>query len=61
MELVQDKKLEKFFKSKDNFGFLIDTENFDGKDEGDPLYVLNEDKIMRLNLMGNQLQSIKII
>lgn len=36
--------MKKLFKSDHNFGFLIDTENYSGENEGDPLYLLNEDK-----------------
>lgn len=52
IELTQDKKFEKLFKSKNNFGFLIDTENFMGEDEGDPLYLVNEEEDSNIEADG---------
>ncbi|WP_142382119.1 hypothetical protein [Staphylococcus massiliensis] len=42
LEMMRDRKLEDLFKSEDNPGFLIDTENFTGENENDPLYAMNE-------------------
>ncbi|WP_251942392.1 hypothetical protein [Staphylococcus sp. Marseille-Q5304] len=52
IELAQDKKFDHLLKSKNNPGFLIDTENFEGENTDIPLYELNEDKNKNIEPSG---------
>ncbi|KAB2300875.1 DUF1430 domain-containing protein [Staphylococcus epidermidis] len=44
IEIAQDKRFDRLLKSKENPGFLIDTENFTSEGGELPLYIMNEEE-----------------